>query len=86
MFGLFCWLIKLLVLILIRSPPKIPQVHIPEKPVLEFASALRVEINRAFALLRDIASGRDLKKFLSVCCFPFIFCSFPLGIYWLYDQ
>ncbi|KAK7290067.1 hypothetical protein RIF29_04223 [Crotalaria pallida] len=32
----------------------------------QFASALRIEINQAFALLRDIASGRDLKKFLSL--------------------
>ncbi|KAK2385181.1 Reticulon-like protein B2 [Trifolium repens] len=49
-----------------KSPPKIPQVHIPEEPVLQIASAIRIELNRAFALLRDIASGRDLKKFLSV--------------------
>lgn len=49
-----------------KSPPKIPQVHIPEEPVLQIASAIRIEINRAFAILRDIASGRDLKQFLSV--------------------
>ncbi|MQL41325.1 reticulon family protein, partial [Escherichia coli] len=36
-----------------KSPPKIPQVHIPEEPVLQFASALRLEINRAFAVLRE---------------------------------
>ncbi|MBA0794347.1 hypothetical protein Gohar_018684 [Gossypium harknessii] len=28
--------------------------------------ALRFEVNRAFAVLRDIALGRDLKMFLSV--------------------
>ncbi|KAK7243968.1 hypothetical protein RIF29_38783 [Crotalaria pallida] len=50
-----------------KSQPKIPQVHIPQELVLQFASALRIEINQAFAVLRDIASGRDLKKFLSVC-------------------
>jgi len=49
-----------------KTPPKIPHVHIPEEPVLQIASAFRIEINRAFTLLRDIASGRDLKKFLSV--------------------
>ncbi|KAM7260386.1 hypothetical protein ACFE04_016127 [Oxalis oulophora] len=49
-----------------KSPPRIPEVKIPEEPVLQVAAALRFEINRAFALLRDIASGRDLKKFLSV--------------------
>lgn len=54
-------------LLLIRSPPRIPEVQIPKDPVMEFAQALRFEINRAFTVLRDIASGRDLKKFLSVC-------------------
>ncbi|KAE8672490.1 Reticulon-like protein B3 [Hibiscus syriacus] len=48
------------------SPPRIPEVQIPKDPVLELAQALRFEINRAFAVLRDIASGKDLKKFLSV--------------------
>ncbi|KAI4370265.1 hypothetical protein MLD38_018632 [Melastoma candidum] len=47
-----------------KSPPRIPEVSIPEHPVIEFASVLIVEINRTFALLREIASGRDLKKFL----------------------
>ncbi|GFP92598.1 reticulon-like protein b2 [Phtheirospermum japonicum] len=49
-----------------KSRPRIPELNIPEKPVMEFASALRIEVNRAFAALRCIASGRDLKKFLSV--------------------
>ncbi|CAN4127285.1 unnamed protein product [Withania somnifera] len=49
-----------------KSAPHIPEVHIPEKPVLEFASALRNEVNRALAVLREIASGRDLKMFLFV--------------------
>ncbi|CAN1178236.1 Reticulon-like protein B4 [Linum perenne] len=48
------------------SPPHIPQVHIPEDAVLQFASALRIEINRGLAALRDIASGKDLKTFLAV--------------------
>ncbi|XP_010541290.1 PREDICTED: reticulon-like protein B1 [Tarenaya hassleriana] len=48
-----------------KSPPKIPEVHIPEEHILQLASGLRIEINRAFTCLRDIASGRDLKKFLS---------------------
>ena len=52
---------------LCRSAPHIPQVVIPEEPVMKCASALRIEINRGFAVLRDIASGKDLKKFLSVC-------------------
>uniref|UniRef100_A0A5B7C2J6 Reticulon-like protein n=1 Tax=Davidia involucrata TaxID=16924 RepID=A0A5B7C2J6_DAVIN len=49
-----------------KSPPRIPEVYIPEEPVLQFATALRFEINRVFSVLRDIASGRDLKQFLSV--------------------
>ncbi|KAF3447661.1 hypothetical protein FNV43_RR08363 [Rhamnella rubrinervis] len=49
-----------------KTPPRIPEVHIPEGPVLQIANSLRIEINRGFAVLRDIASGRDLKKFLSV--------------------
>ncbi|ESQ38386.1 hypothetical protein EUTSA_v10028886mg [Eutrema salsugineum] len=48
-----------------KSPPKIPEVHIPEEPLLQLASGLRIEINRGFSSLRQIASGRDLKKFLS---------------------
>nr|XP_043640130.1 reticulon-like protein B1 [Erigeron canadensis] len=49
-----------------KSPPKIPEVCIPEKPVFEIVSALRIEINQGLAAIRDIASGKDLKKFLSV--------------------
>ncbi|KAF9602547.1 hypothetical protein IFM89_029846 [Coptis chinensis] len=49
-----------------KSPPHIPNVSLPEKPILEFVSALRIEINYCLSVLRDIASGRELKKFLSV--------------------
>ncbi|KAI3693654.1 hypothetical protein L1987_76602 [Smallanthus sonchifolius] len=49
-----------------KSPPKIPEVSIPEKPVMQIVSALRVEVNRGLAAVHDIASGKDLKKFLSV--------------------
>lgn len=49
-----------------KSPLQIPDVKIPEKCVLEIASALTIEINRGLAVLRDIASGRELKKFLGV--------------------
>ena len=49
-----------------KAPPHIPEVHIPNDLVLQFASALRIEINRGFAILCNIASGKDLKKFLSV--------------------
>ncbi|XP_054783784.1 reticulon-like protein B1 [Prosopis cineraria] len=49
-----------------KTPPRIPEVHLPEEPFLQVAAALRIEINRGFAVLRNIASGRDLKKFLIV--------------------
>ncbi|KAI9108440.1 hypothetical protein K1719_020631 [Acacia pycnantha] len=56
-----------------KTQPRIPEVHIPEEPVLQFASALRIEINWLFATLRDTASGRDLKKFLSVIAGLWVF-------------
>lgn len=59
-------LLKLIILLRYRTPPHIPEVHIPEEVVLQLASGLRIEINRGFTILRDIASGRDLKKFLLV--------------------
>lgn len=49
-----------------KKPPHIPEVHIPEEVVLQLASGLRIEINRGFTILRNIALGRDLKKFLMV--------------------
>ncbi|PNX77098.1 reticulon-like protein B1-like, partial [Trifolium pratense] len=49
-----------------KTPPRIPVVHLPEEPVLQIASALRIEINRGFSALHNIASGRDLKKFFIV--------------------
>ena len=44
-----------------------PEVKIPEGPFIQVVSALTTEVNRALAVLRSIASGRDLKKFLIVC-------------------
>ncbi|XP_072967163.1 reticulon-like protein B4 [Typha angustifolia] len=49
-----------------KSPPHIPEVSIPEDLTVNIALSLRYEINRGFAILREIASGRDLKKFLGV--------------------
>ncbi|KAH6789253.1 Reticulon family protein [Perilla frutescens var. frutescens] len=47
-----------------KRPPHIPEVRLPQEPFVEVASALRSEINHALVVLREIASGRDLKKFL----------------------
>lgn len=49
-----------------KSPPRIPEVSVPEKPVLQFASDVRISINQGFSVLREVATGRDLKKFLCV--------------------
>ena len=49
-----------------RSPPRVPEVIIPEDLVVNIALSTRYEINRAFANLRQIALGRDIKKFLMV--------------------
>ncbi|OMP08545.1 Reticulon [Corchorus olitorius] len=49
-----------------KTPPRIPEVHLPEDPFLQVAASLTFEVNQALKLLRNIASGRDLKKFLGV--------------------
>ncbi|KAJ4876702.1 Reticulon family protein [Raphanus sativus] len=49
-----------------RSPEKIMEIYIPEKPLLQAASALTFEINCAFATLRSIALERDIKNFALV--------------------
>ncbi|KAD4585940.1 hypothetical protein E3N88_23541 [Mikania micrantha] len=49
-----------------KSAPRFPEVVLPEDIVLGVASALRIEINRALVILRSIALGKDLKKFLAV--------------------
>ncbi|XP_020210169.1 reticulon-like protein B1 [Cajanus cajan] len=49
-----------------KSPLQIPHIAIPEDCFVEAASALRTEINRALVILREIGTGRDLKKFLSI--------------------
>ncbi|RLN22278.1 reticulon-like protein B1 [Panicum miliaceum] len=49
-----------------KSPPRVPEVIIPEDLVVNIALSTRYEINRAFANLRQIPLGRDIKKFLMV--------------------
>ncbi|KAI7748058.1 hypothetical protein M8C21_014193 [Ambrosia artemisiifolia] len=46
--------------------PQFPQVALKEDTVLEVASLLRLEINNALEVLRETASGKDLKEFLAV--------------------
>ncbi|XP_043703683.1 reticulon-like protein B5 [Telopea speciosissima] len=49
-----------------KPPPKLPEVIIPEDIFVSIALSLRHECNQAFATLREVASGQDLKKFLMV--------------------
>ncbi|OAY71347.1 Reticulon-like protein B5 [Ananas comosus] len=49
-----------------RSPPKFPEVILPEDLFLQIAQTIRFEINEAFVTFRYVASGKDLKTFLMV--------------------
>nr|XP_043616062.1 reticulon-like protein B5 [Erigeron canadensis] len=52
--------------------PQFPQVALEEDTVLQIATVVRIEINNAMEDLREIASGKDLKKFLTVIAFLWI--------------
>ncbi|KAG1371453.1 reticulon-like protein B1 [Cocos nucifera] len=49
-----------------RSPPKFPEVILPEDMFLSIAHAVRYQINEAFATFIYVASGKDLKQFVMV--------------------
>lgn len=49
-----------------KSPPDVPEVQISEDLAVNVALALRADINKALGLLREIALGHDLMKFLGV--------------------
>ncbi|AQK69966.1 Reticulon-like protein B2-like [Zea mays] len=49
-----------------KSPPDVPEVQISEDLAVNIALALRADINKALALLREIALGHNLMKFLGV--------------------
>nr|XP_018681871.1 PREDICTED: reticulon-like protein B5 isoform X2 [Musa acuminata subsp. malaccensis] len=51
---------------LFESPPRIPEVNISEELAIKVALNMRNEMNGASAVLREIALGQDLKKFLAV--------------------
>ncbi|KAL5203509.1 hypothetical protein ABZP36_014461 [Zizania latifolia] len=48
-----------------RGPPKFPDVILSEVQCLKIAHILRKEINEAFLTLRNVASGKDLKTYLT---------------------
>ncbi|KAF7813029.1 reticulon-like protein B1 [Senna tora] len=68
MIGVFLW--TKASIYIHKSTPNIPELTIPRDSVLEVVSALRNEINRALValrnILRDVSSGKDLKKFIGV--------------------
>ncbi|KAH9309604.1 hypothetical protein KI387_037515, partial [Taxus chinensis] len=49
-----------------KQPTDIPKISFSEESFQNVALALRFEINRLFAVLHDVASGKDLKKFVAV--------------------
>ncbi|XP_039836293.1 reticulon-like protein B2 isoform X2 [Panicum virgatum] len=49
-----------------KSPPNVPEVQISEELAVNIALRLRADINKALGLLREIAMGHDLMKFLGV--------------------
>ncbi|GJR49317.1 reticulon-like protein B1 [Tanacetum coccineum] len=54
-----------LLLIFIKSPPTIPEVKISEDTHRHVAGAVKIEVNNFLSMLRNVASRRDLKKFLA---------------------
>ncbi|XP_075494162.1 reticulon-like protein B5 [Primulina tabacum] len=77
-------------IIINKKPSHIPEVRLPQEPFIEFASTLCSGINNVLAAFREIASFRDLKKFLQVIGALWIisivgsFCSFVTLVYILF--
>ncbi|XP_027126936.1 reticulon-like protein B5 [Coffea arabica] len=47
-----------------RSPLELPEIALPENLCMSFALLLRDRFNQAFGIFRQVASERDVKKFL----------------------
>lgn len=62
--GLFVWANA--AAFIHKPAPRIPELHLSEDMVINFASAIRVEINKALVIAHDIALGKDLMVFLKV--------------------
>ncbi|KAG5080662.1 Reticulon-like protein B3 [Glycine soja] len=50
----------------VGSPLPILHVALLEECVHQVVSALTIEINRAFVVVQEIETGKDLKKFLGI--------------------
>uniref|UniRef100_A0ACD5YPP4 Uncharacterized protein n=1 Tax=Avena sativa TaxID=4498 RepID=A0ACD5YPP4_AVESA len=53
-----------------KSSPDIPEVQISEELAANIVKVLRTDINQALRLLREIAMGHDLMKFIGVYFYP----------------
>lgn len=58
-------------LLFLRTPPDFPEFALPEDLCRKAALAVRDKCHWAIGLFREVASGKDLKKFLYVCKFSF---------------
>lgn len=52
-----------------RNGPPVPQLSLSEDFVQSTAHAIRIELNKALGVARDVALGHDFKLFLKVCIF-----------------
>ena len=50
----------------VRAGPPVPELSMSEDFVLSTASVFRIELNKALAIARDVALGKDFKMFLLV--------------------
>jgi hypothetical protein len=67
MFGvviLFVW--ANVAALLHRNGPPVPQLSLSEDFVISTSSAVRIELNKALGVARDVALGKDFKLFLQV--------------------
>ncbi|KAG0630794.1 hypothetical protein M758_1G204200 [Ceratodon purpureus] len=55
-----------------RAGPPVPELSMSEDFVLSTASVFRIELNKALAIARDVALGKDFKMFLLVIAFLYV--------------
>jgi hypothetical protein len=55
-----------------RAGPPVPELSLSEDFVLSTANALRIELNKALAIARDVSLGKDFKLFLLVIAFLYV--------------
>jgi hypothetical protein len=62
---------------LVRQPPQVPKLEIPEEIATTVAKSLTVEINRVLAVFQEITVGNDTKRFLRVTIVSSLSLSLP---------